>query len=203
MEWIETLFQEPKISWIDYLKMKESGHARVMRTASRKRPTRRGGIPEYEGRIRRGGLEVWCVIDVSGSRTANVISTAHPEMRAMVERGATIWLIQVDASVQAVEKFGGEKYEMECFGRGGTDMEEAFRKKEEIMKKTGAEPDFWVIFTDGITGRLTIPVDEEVLIVLDDTGMKPEEFRKSVCDHPDVVVLDTAPPGLDQLYENH
>jgi predicted metal-dependent peptidase len=124
-------------------------------------------------------------------------------MRDMVVRGADIWLIQVDASVQAVEKFGGEKTEMEMFGRGGTDMEEAFRKKEEIMKITGEEPDFWCIFTDGITGRLTIPPDEDVLIILDDTGMRPEDFKKNVCDHDQVIVLDTKPPSLDNLYETH
>jgi predicted metal-dependent peptidase len=71
-----------------------------LRTSSRKRPSRRGDLPELEGRIRRGGLEVWCVIDVSGSRTGEVISTCHPEMRDMVNRGANIWLVQVDASVQ-------------------------------------------------------------------------------------------------------
>jgi hypothetical protein len=29
-EWIDSLFQEPKISWVDHLRMKESGHARVV-----------------------------------------------------------------------------------------------------------------------------------------------------------------------------
>jgi hypothetical protein len=44
---------------------------------------------------------------------ATLYQRPTPRCVTWSNRGADIWLVQVDASVQAVEKFGGEKYEME------------------------------------------------------------------------------------------
>jgi len=126
------------------------------------------------------------VVDTSGSMGARELACADPEARGLVDRGADVTVMQVDARVTKVQPYNRFDSLTKFAGRGGTDFRPAFAAIETMQPR----PDFVVYFTDGM-GAAPAEQTIDTLWVLTDTGMSKEAFQKQVCSWGDVTILPT------------
>lgn len=189
-EFLKTLFQPAQVRWEEFVHCLEQGKGRSIQVPTRKRPARRDG-PNYFGTRWVGECNIGLFLDVSGSRTRKQLATIFPELRACNARGATVVMVQVDADVQKVEileNFDADEYEI--FGRGGTTLQPAIERRNEIAEQVDLDHfDFLIVSTDGFCDNLDFG-DCPGLVLLDSDGADITEFRKMVSGScVDVVVL--------------
>jgi len=120
------------------------------------------------------------------------LACTSAELHGLVQRGCIVYVGQVDADLQGAPELFDGTVNLETFcGRGGTDFRPAF----DWMAQQTKLPDFVVYFTDGAGTAPEQPPaflrDLDILWVLTDEGMSPEDFRENVCNYGDVVVMDT------------
>lgn len=196
-EYIAQVKRKPQVAWGAMLRRLESMCRSEDREVTKMRPSRRH--PAHFGRKRKSSLRVWFGTDTSGSMRHQELSVVEPELRGVVQRGAELWLLQVDAEVKRLERFYPHSQLKEFYGRGGTDFSpflEAIRKSQPYER-----PAFAVYYTDGEGGieryveavskevdfaaflakRPTCtPEGVEILWLLAEGRTTPENFRKVV-----------------------
>ena len=189
-QFIAFLMREPVLSWTDLLRQRERTHMARTREPTRRRPSRRH--PAYWGRKVSRQCYVVAWIDTSGSMGERELACIAAELVGLVRRGCKVLVGQVDADIQQPPvPFENKEQIQKFFGRGGTDFRPAFAWMAEQVD----QPDFVVYFTDGC-GTAPDQTDVylnslDILWVLTDTGMKPKDFKESVCAVGDAIVMDT------------
>lgn len=218
MEFIASVKRKPQAPWHTLLRQLEGKHLRHEREINKKRPSRRH--PAHWGRVRVGGLYIWCAIDTSGSMGAQLLRLVNPELKGIHSRGAVMDIIHIDGAIAKVESFNPFHGVQKFFGRGGTDFSEVFLK----LRSTHAaeRPAYVVFFTDGYGGieqyraaldaqygkgwtanyekggHKCTPEKVDVVWVLMPNTMKPDQFRKSVCGFGYIITIPDVGESMAQ-----
>jgi len=200
-QFIEYLLRDPVVGWIVLLRSRERTHISREREPTRRRISRRH--PTYWGRRSGKQCLVYAFIDTSGSMGERELACVSAELHGLARRGSTVYVGQVDADLQrSPELFDGRTNLERFFGRGGTDFRPAF----DWMAQQVTKPDFVVYFTDGAGTAPSQPPkfmnELDILWVLTDEGMSPDDFREHVCKYGDIVVMDTVKDVDDNRFNN-
>ena len=189
-EFVERLMRKPQLSWVTLLRQRERTHMSEDREPTRRRPSRRH--PAYWGRRKTRDCRAYAWCDTSGSMGERELACISAELRGLSRRGTSVLVGQVDAGMANPPAPYNSRMQVEhFFGRGGTDFRPAF----EWMAQQVERPDFVVYFTDGHGTAPEQPPEFmrecDILWVLTQDGLSPEDFRERVCPYGDAVVLDT------------
>lgn len=150
-EFIEAVRRKPEAPWYGKLRQLESRYRSHVRMPSMLRPSRRH--PLHKGRIRESTLLVWFGVDTSGSMGGKQLELVDAELKGFSNRGATIQVLHVDATVQKKEIYDPRKGLTHFSGRGGTDFSPFLLELRTLPRHE--QPSFAAFYTDGygcITG---------------------------------------------------
>jgi predicted metal-dependent peptidase len=195
-EFIESLNRPPKVKWTRILREAFAKAKSRRREKNPTRPARRPPIKVpggekynfYKGDlVRKNQTTVLLVVDTSGSMGAKELRCVEAEAKYMTNNGATVMIMQVDASVahDPVEFKAFSKLN-NFFGRGGTSFIPAFEAAENMRPW----PSMMVYFTDGYGTAPANPPSFPVLWLLTSTGMNANDFKARVASWGDVAVVD-------------
>lgn len=138
--------RQATVPWSHHLRVMEEQHQHMVRTETRRRPSRRN--PAYRGYTWTGGLEIAVLIDTSGSMGAEELTLIDPELRGMKARGARIVIIHSDTDVAKVHLYNSSEPLERFFGRGGTDYSNALMQLRQLHPR----PHYLIGYTDGYGG---------------------------------------------------
>jgi predicted metal-dependent peptidase len=199
-EFIKALRRKPRLPWYAKLRKLESRHRSHTRTSSLLRPSRRH--PLHFGRIRESSLLLWFGVDTSGSMGVKQLQCVDAELKGIAQRGASIYVLHVDAEVQKKEFYDPRAGLKKFAGRGGTDFSPFLLELRALRRSE--HPSFAVFYTDGYgcirgyantlhkevgeaawkryveTKPVRTPEGVEILWVLAPGGRDTDSFRKDV-----------------------
>ena len=180
MDYFKTIFAPAQVDWREALHFRESGIGRNFSRSTKKRAPRRGLIGHYDGVKWIGQCNVVVIEDVSGSRGKRQLAMLRTELRAIVNRGSRVFVVQHDAAYQDSREFFGDEEEIEVFGRGGTTLQPAIDDIDKIIEKHDIDGvDMVIMATDGACDELNFR-DHPTVILLDSDGVSVTDFEKQV-----------------------
>ena len=144
-QYIEQLFQPPKISWRQVLRRFVANSIKSGSKPSWKKPSRRYG-DQQKGRIADRTVSLTLVIDTSGSINDEMLQLFMDEVTGIQKSyKSTITVLECDAKVHReykLKKF--EKLKKDVHGRGGT----SFKPPFVYIKEKNIRTDALIYFTD-------------------------------------------------------
>lgn len=195
------------VPWQALLRRTESRLRTCRRQPTLYRPSRRN--PEHLGYKRRRRLQVWFVVDTSGSMQTE-LAAVNAELKGIQSRGAGIEVIHQDVEIKKRHPYKGT---LDTFvGRGGTEFSAVFI---ELLKTPKAlRPSLVIVYTDGDGGVVSYlqelstrgiktpfgprcAAGVPVLWLLASTSIhSPESFTKEIAGFGDVIKC--SPAGEDR-----